>query len=229
VIGVSAAQEFVERGLGTPIPFDPPRRLVTTGIYAYVRNPMQVSAIALLTLLGVFVENLWIAAAGLMAHVYSLGLAGWDEDDDLSDRFGDQWRDYKTNVRRWVPRLRPWYPDDVAIARLYVSEGCGMCSQVGRWFARHGARGVSILPAEQHPSRSLIRISYEPVGQGEAVGGVEALARAIEHIHFGWALVGFVVRLPVLRPMFQLLADAAGAEPRRLDRVDLAAPRSTFK
>jgi protein-S-isoprenylcysteine O-methyltransferase Ste14 len=227
VIGLTAVQEFVERGEGTPVPFDPPRRLVSTGIYAFVRNPMQVSAIALLLLLGLFVENLWIAAAGVIAHIYSAGLAGWDEDEDLVNRFGDGWRAYKKNVRRWFPRLRPWYPRDAVVGRLYVSENCGMCRQVGEWFARQGARGLSIVPAEQHPTRALTRITYETVGHGRAASGVEALARAVEHIHFGWALLGFAVRLPILRSWVQLLADAAGAEPRRLTRVDLAAPRST--
>jgi hypothetical protein len=57
--------------------------------------------------------------------------------------------------------------------------------------------------------------------------GVEAFARAIEHIHFGWALLAFVVRLPLVRSLVQLLADASGAEPRTIARVDLASPGST--
>ncbi|HWW60101.1 MAG TPA: hypothetical protein VN181_01925, partial [Thermoanaerobaculia bacterium] len=34
--------EFAWRGRGTPAPFDPPRRLVVTGFYRFVRNPMYV-------------------------------------------------------------------------------------------------------------------------------------------------------------------------------------------
>ena len=58
LIGLSAVQEFVTHGGGTPVPFDPPRRLVTTGVHAYVRNPMQLSALLLLLCLGVVLENL---------------------------------------------------------------------------------------------------------------------------------------------------------------------------
>jgi len=36
---------FAWTGWGTPAPFDPPRRLVISGFYRYVRNPMYLGAI----------------------------------------------------------------------------------------------------------------------------------------------------------------------------------------
>src|SRR5436190_19455985 len=39
-IGLPCVWEFAWRGLGTPAPFDPPRRLVISGPYRFVRNPM---------------------------------------------------------------------------------------------------------------------------------------------------------------------------------------------
>src|SRR5262249_54950888 len=140
VIGLSAVQEFAERGGGTPVPFDPPVRLVTTGVYAYVRNPMQLSATVLLLVLGLTIGNLWVSAAGVMAHVYASGFAGWDEDAGLQRRFGEQWTEYRRSVRRWLPRWRPWLPGDAAPARLYVADGCGACRGVGHWFERRDAR-----------------------------------------------------------------------------------------
>jgi protein-S-isoprenylcysteine O-methyltransferase Ste14 len=216
VIGLTAVQEFVTRGLGTPVPFDPPRRLVTTGIYGYVRNPMQVSATLLLILVGIVVRNAWVSAAGIMAHVYSVGLAGWDEEDDLRRRFGHDWTEYRQHVRRWVPRLRPWHRADHPPARLFVAATCEMCSQVARWFERRGAGNLTIVAAETHPSRELTRITYEPADGSGPAAGVEAIARALEHIHLGWALVGFCLRLPGISQLAQLLADASGAEPRSL-------------
>ena len=213
VLGLTAVQEFVTRGAGTPVPFDPPRRMVTSGVYAYIRNPMQLAAVLLLALLGLALRNIWVAAAGVVAHLYSTGLAGWDENEDLIRRFGDDWTAYAHGVRRWVPRWRPWVPEGQPPARLFVAESCGMCSEVGRWFLRRRARGLQIVAAESHP-RLLRRVTYES-GDGRCTAaGIEAIARALEHVHLLWAFAAFVVRLPVIGALVQLLADASGAEPR---------------
>jgi protein-S-isoprenylcysteine O-methyltransferase Ste14 len=214
--GLSAVQEFVTRGGGTPVPFDPPRRLVTTGMYAYVRNPMQLSAVVLLLLLGAAMQNFWIAIAGVMAHIYSTGLAGWDEDEDLRKRFGTSWETYRRGVRSWLPRARPWRRADEPPGRLYVAESCGMCRDVGRWFQQRGVSGLSIIPAEAHSSRALTRITYEPGDGTRAASGVEAAARALEHLHLGWAFTGCVLRLPIVCQSVQLLVDASGGGPRVL-------------
>ena len=213
VLGLTAVQEFVTRGGGTPVPFDPPRRMVTSGVYAYIRNPMQLAAVLLLALLGVALHNVWIAAAGVVAHLYSAGLAGWDENEDLIRRFGHEWIEYARHVPRWIPRWRPWQPDRRPPARLFVAESCGMCSEVGRWFLRRNALRLAIVAAESHP-RALRRVTYES-GDGESTAaGIEAIARALEHVHLLWAFAAFVLRLPVVGALVQLLADASGAGPR---------------
>jgi protein-S-isoprenylcysteine O-methyltransferase Ste14 len=214
LVGLTAVQEFATRGGGTPVPFDPPARIVTTGIYAYIRNPMQLSAVVLLFLLGIVLRNEWVSAAGVMAHIYSVGLAGWDEESDLRKRFGHDWVAYRRDVPRWIPRRRPWHQPDSMPARLFVAAQCGMCREVGHWFHLRGAGHLEIVPAETHPSGELRRITYEPADGSRAASGMEAIARALEHIHLGWAVVAFVIRLPLVCPLLQLLADASGAEPR---------------
>ena len=198
LLGLTAVQEFVTRGLGTPVPFDPPRRLVTTGIYAYVANPMQLSAVLLLVMLGVVLRNPWVSAAGVMAHIYSAGLAGWDEEVDLRRRFGADWTAYRLRVRRWLPTWRPSYTNDAPVATLFVAEECGMCREVSEWFRRRGVRGLTVVPAESHPSGALTRITYEPADGTRAARGTEAVARALEHVHLGWATIGFTLRMPVV-------------------------------
>lgn len=212
IVGLSAVQEFAIRGRGTPIPFDPPHQLVTTGAYAYVANPMQLAMALMFAIAAMMLYNSWILAASGMAVIYSAGIARWDEARDLVDRFGAPWSTYRGEVRAWWPRWRPYA---AAHARLYVAQSCGTCRGVGRWFSDRAPIALNIIPAETHASRELRRITYEHA-DGFTEEGVAALARALEHLNLGWALLGMFVRLPVVRPFVQLLADASGGQPRVL-------------
>lgn len=213
ILGLSAVQEFLERGEGTPFPYDPPRRLVTTGVYAYLANPMQVSTTLLFIGLGAVLGEFWLAAAALVGAAYSAGLAQWHEREHLEGRFGEVWGRYRQQVRRWFPRF---YPYRESAARLYVAEGCDPCSQIGSWLGRHGPRQLVICAAEDHPTRDLRRLTYEDGDWVEE--GVAAMARALEHIHLGWAAVGWTLRLPAVLPLAQLVMDVSGAGPRTVPR-----------
>jgi hypothetical protein len=218
---VSAVLEFARRGGGTPLPYDPPGRLVTSGPYAYVGNPMQLGAVLLLAGWGALLGSPWVAAGGVMAHLYSVGLAAWDEGGDLDRRFGPAFRAYRGAVRRWWPRWRPWPPSSLAggppPARLYLARGCGPCSELARWFACRQPVGLLLVAAEDHLRRALERLTYDPgddPGGALEEEGIAAFARGLEHLHLGWAWLGWALRLPVVRPFLQLLADASGAGPR---------------
>jgi len=91
-------------GKGTLAPWDPTRHLVVEGPYRHVRNPM-ISAVAAV-LLG---EALLFASAGLLiwfALVVAINTAYFvlSEEPGLESRFGDEYREYKRSVPRWVPR-----------------------------------------------------------------------------------------------------------------------------
>ena len=45
---VDAFARFALQGLGTPAPIAPPRNLVVTGLYRYVRNPIFVAVVAII-------------------------------------------------------------------------------------------------------------------------------------------------------------------------------------
>jgi protein-S-isoprenylcysteine O-methyltransferase Ste14 len=212
--GWTAAIEFARHG-GTPIPFDPPPRLVITGPYAYVASPMQCSAVLVLLAWGAWLGSWWVAATGAVAIAYGAGLANWSEGQDLAQRFGANWQLYRRQVRSWWPR---WRPVARQPATLYIAGGCERCSQVRRWYESRGTVGLDIVDAELHPSRDLQRVTY--VSGCIEDDGVAALARALGHIHLGWACAGWAMQLPVVAEFVQLLVDASGGEARLIRRQD---------
>ena len=99
---------FATRGRGTLAPWDPPRRLVVTGVYRHVRNPMISGVIAILAgeslLWGVPAVAWWAALFAAVNLTYIPLL----EEPMLRGRFGAPYDEYRRNVPRWIPRLRPW-------------------------------------------------------------------------------------------------------------------------
>lgn len=210
VMALRAVADFAEHG-GTPFPWDPPHQLVTTGPYAYVANPMQLAAILLLLLGAVVVGNPGLASAAVVGVVFSAGIAGWHERDQLHERFGTPWTVYRRAVHDWVPRWRP-YPGR-APARLFVAVSCDPCGELGGWLSRRRLVALTVEPAESHPD-DLRRVRYE--SDSTVLQGTRALGAALEHVHLGWAFVGWLMRAPVLAWCVQLVADAVGAGPRRV-------------
>ncbi len=102
---------FATRGRGTLAPWDPPRRLVVTGVYRHVRNPMISGVIAILAgeslLWGLPSVARWAAIFATINFIYIPLL----EEPMLRGRFGAPYDEYRRNVPRWVPRLHPWTQD----------------------------------------------------------------------------------------------------------------------
>jgi protein-S-isoprenylcysteine O-methyltransferase Ste14 len=103
---------FHDVGRGTLAPWDPTRRLVVTGPYRHVRNPM-ITAVAT-TLLGeaFLMESprlaLWCATFVAVNHVYFIV----SEEPGLLRRFGPHYERYRRAVPRWIPSRRPWIDED---------------------------------------------------------------------------------------------------------------------
>jgi len=111
-VALRCVWDFGRTGHGTPAPMIPPTRLVVTGFYRYVRNPMY---------LGFFVGwmGLWILfgrASRLAIEVVATGVVAVAlfvllyEEPTLRRKFGEEYTEYCRHVRRWVPRLHPWRP-----------------------------------------------------------------------------------------------------------------------
>ena len=103
-IAVGCILTFVLRGKGTPAPFDPPRRLVVSGPYRYVRNPMYLGAGLALLGAAVFYGSpalaLYFAGFLLLCHL----LVRWYEEPILRQSFGTDYDAYCAETPRWLPR-----------------------------------------------------------------------------------------------------------------------------
>ena len=95
---------FLVRGGGTPAPIEPPKELVVSGLYNYIRNPMYVGV--LLVIIGHF---LWFGFWNLLIYAVIIFLAfnafvTYYEEPNLKKRFGAAYEDYLKRVPRWIPR-----------------------------------------------------------------------------------------------------------------------------
>jgi protein-S-isoprenylcysteine O-methyltransferase Ste14 len=104
LIYLICVMEFAVRGRGTPAPIDAPKRLVVSGLYQYVRNPMYVGVLSVVlgwTFLSRSPELLGYAA--LLALVFH-GFIRLYEEPALRKQFGQQYDRYTAEVGRWLPR-----------------------------------------------------------------------------------------------------------------------------
>ena len=82
----------------------PPERLVTTGPYAWSRNPMYLGHI-------VFLLGLTLALQSWLGAVITAATAVWfhfrvrRDEKRMDERFGQPYREYSAGVRRWLPGL----------------------------------------------------------------------------------------------------------------------------
>lgn len=102
--------DFAWTGRGTPMPLDPPRRLVVTGLYRWVRNPMYLGMAIFLVgeaiLLPEILRSMLLVLLGAWVLVHGFILLY--EEPKLRELFGDEYLEYCRNVSRWIPRLTPF-------------------------------------------------------------------------------------------------------------------------
>jgi protein-S-isoprenylcysteine O-methyltransferase Ste14 len=95
---------FATVGDGTPGLWDAPARVVATGPYRWVRNPIYIGAF--LVTAGeswLFLSLPLLAYAGVMAVFCHVFVTGYEE-RTLVRRFGRSYLDYRRTVPRWIPR-----------------------------------------------------------------------------------------------------------------------------
>jgi hypothetical protein len=80
----------------------PPDRIVDTGIYGYIRNPMYLGHMIFHLGLAITFKS-WIALAILAAHIVWFERRVREDEDRLEGLFGEAYRAYKARTKRWLP------------------------------------------------------------------------------------------------------------------------------
>jgi protein-S-isoprenylcysteine O-methyltransferase Ste14 len=92
---------------GTPVPFNPPPKLVTTGPYAHVRNPMVTGVFVLLFGIGILLRSISLVSIFtplfILFNVWELKAV---EERELEKRLGKDYVEYKKRVPMFIPRLK---------------------------------------------------------------------------------------------------------------------------
>ena len=95
------------RAKGTPVPINPPPKLVTTGPYAYCRNPMLTGVFLLLFGLAIWSGSISLffifTPLYISLHVVELKTI---EEPELARRFGNEYLEYKKRTPMFIPGLR---------------------------------------------------------------------------------------------------------------------------
>ncbi len=102
---------FASDGGGTLAPWDPTDKLVITGLYRYVRNPMYAGVLGVLLGEAILTGSLWVAGWATLVFIGFNVFVRLYEEPHLRRTYPDQYAAYCENVPRWLPRFTPWEAD----------------------------------------------------------------------------------------------------------------------
>ncbi|MGX9898993.1 methyltransferase family protein [Arthrobacter sp. SA17] len=133
-LGIWSAAVMSRLGDGTPLPSAMPNRLVIAGPYRWIRNPMAVAGIVQGAAVGLILES-WLvivyAAAGSLVWNYVIRPL---EESDLHARFGQEFEQYRHEVRCWIPRAPNTYRPAGTVTPARRSRGPAGAELVDQFF-----------------------------------------------------------------------------------------------
>lgn len=96
---------FARDGKGTLSPADPARRLVIRGLYQYVRNPMYVGVVGVLSGEAVFFASMPLFGYTAVVFLIFNLFIRVHEEPYLKREFGAAYEQYCREAGRWLPRF----------------------------------------------------------------------------------------------------------------------------
>jgi protein-S-isoprenylcysteine O-methyltransferase Ste14 len=97
---ILARRRFIAAGTNVE-PWKPVVRVVTTGVYRYVRNPMYTGLMLIVGGIAIACALDWTLVMVLPLALVLRNGVGLREERYLERKFGDEYRSYKASVPRW--------------------------------------------------------------------------------------------------------------------------------
>ena len=199
-----AVYDLVTKGKGTPFPYDPTKDLVRSGVYAYIKNPIQWSFTLMFIPLSLYYGSYFFLLGSLVSIFYVYGISNFQEYSDMKTRFGKEWLDYKSQVPSW--RFL-WKPTNIPKAEIFFDDDCNQCSQIKRWFISSKSINLHIKSKAEYPKDQILQVTYIDY-KGREYKGVCAIAHAMEHINLAYASLAWFMRMPIINQVLQIIIDS---------------------
>ncbi|MGR5236958.1 methyltransferase family protein [Vibrio alfacsensis] len=102
-VGIAGVYEFRKaKTTVNPIKPESASSIVNTGVYAYTRNPMYFGLLLIIIALGLWWQHLSVILCGVLFVAYMNRFQIKPEERALERLFGEDYVDYKNQVRRWI-------------------------------------------------------------------------------------------------------------------------------
>ncbi len=89
-------------------------KLVTRGIYRWIRHPLYTIGSSFIISFGMMADNWFITAFGILAFILMASRTP-KEEANLVEKFGDEYREYMKRTGRYLPRFPELFPNNQEI------------------------------------------------------------------------------------------------------------------
>lgn len=202
-VGICATAEFARSGDGTPIPYDPPKRVVKSGPYAFNANPMQIISAAFMAMLALYAQSYAIAFIAMMFLVFDGIYAAHYNRVHIAHAMPVEWSNYRGHVADWLVRWRPYVEGEAIVTIAPSGPARRIWPRVWPWLSTklHGAIAV-----REHERLGNGRLTYTNQHTGIEATGTKAFGHILEHGSLPFAVIGWLIRFPYLGGGLQRLS-----------------------
>ena len=106
ILALWTVYSFVKAS-GSPVPLNPPNKLITNGLYARIRNPMLLGWIIMLFGVGILLNSISLIFIFTPLFIcLNILYLKTIEEKEMEKKFGKEYLKYKKSVPMFIPRLR---------------------------------------------------------------------------------------------------------------------------